>query len=197
MLQEDDFLEINNDYNYAFYSRNVWGASLYKPTEKTISNLLENGYIEVSYLSNEINEGTDWLDTLAFVELGVGLTLLVIAVIVLCNHSSLVIDREKRVLGVLVSLGIPVKKTVWTYLINIAIYLFAAIILSDIFEILMIYIINRIVINMGITNISLLSYHLLSILMIAGFFIIIIILLYIFISSKLKKKQIIDIIYER
>lgn len=174
-----------------------WGAGIKASDRKTINKLVKDGFIDVSYVSEDIDAGTKWLSTLNLLELAIGVILLIITIIVICYHISSVLDKEKRVLGILVSFGIPVKKTILVYLFNIILYLFGALIFTILFEILIVHAINLMIIKIGVTRIDLLTYQILSPLLITLFLIILVSYFYLYTSSKLRKKSIVDIIYER
>lgn len=191
----------NYNENYPLYASSYhqkdWGAGIKASDRKTINKLVKEGFIDTSYISEDIDAGTKWLSTLNLLELAIGVILLIITIIVICYHISSVLDKEKRVLGILVSFGIPVKKTVLVYLFNIILYLFGALIFTILFEILIVHAINLMIINIGVTRIDLLTYQILSPILITVFLIILVSYFYLFTSSKLKKKSIVDIIYER
>lgn len=191
----------NYNENYPLYASSYhqkdWGAGIKAGDRKTINKLVKEGFIDTSYISEDIDAGTKWLSTLNLLELAIGVILLIITIIVICYHISSVLDKEKRVLGILVSFGIPVKKTVLVYLFNIILYLFGALIFTILFEILIVHAINLMIINIGVTRIDLLTYQILSPVLITVFLIILVSYFYLFTSSKLKKKSIVDIIYER
>ena len=191
----------NYNENYPLYASSYhqkdWGAGIKASDRKTINKLVKEGFIDTSYISEDIDAGTKWLSTLNLLEMAIGVILLIITIIVICYHISSVLDKEKRVLGILVSFGIPVKKTVLVYLFNIILYLFGALISTILFEILIVHAINLMIINIGVTRIDLLTYQILSPVLITVFLIILVSYFYLFTSSKLKKKSIVDIIYER
>lgn len=191
----------NYNENYPLYASSYhqkdWGAGIKASDRKTINKLVKEGFIDTSYISEDIDAGTKWLSTLNLLELAIGVILLIITIIVICYHISSVLDKEKRVLGILVSFGIPVKKTVLVYLFNIILYLFGALIFTILFEILIVHAINLMIINIGVTRIDLLTYQILSPVLVTVFLIILVSYFYLFTSSKLKKKSIVDIIYER
>lgn len=195
-LSNSNYNNIHLRYDRS-YEQKDWGAGVSAKNKNIINKLIKNGFVDSSYISEDIDSGTSWLKTLNILELVIGTILLIITIIMICNHISSILDKEKRVLGVLVSLGIPVKKTILTYLFNIIIYLLGALILTILFEIIIVKGINLMVIKLGVTKIDLLTYQTATIFLISLFLIILISYFYLYTSSKLSKKQIIDIIYER
>lgn len=195
-LSQDNYNENKLRYDNSYHQMD-WGAGIKASDRKTINKLVKDGFIDVSYVSEDIDAGTKWLSTLNLLELAIGVILLIITIIVICYHISSVLDKEKRVLGILVSFGIPVKKTILVYLFNIILYLFGALIFTILFEILIVHAINLMIIKIGVTRIDLLTYQILSPLLITLFLIILVSYFYLYTSSKLKKKSIVDIIYER
>lgn len=197
VLTSQEYKDINDNYYTSYYNSTTFGAGIKSSNKELINKLVKNNLVVSSYISGDIYNGTDWLKTLNFLELGVGIVLLVITMIVICNHISTILDKEKRVLGVLVSFGIPVKKTVLTYLLNIIIYILAGLLITYLFEFIILEIINGIIIRMRITTVKLLLYQFSAVMIIFLFLVILIGYFYIYTANKLKKKEIIDIIYER
>lgn len=197
VLASQEYKDINDNYYTSYYNSTTFGAGIKSSNKKIINKLVKNNLVVSSYISDDIYNGTDWLKTLNFLELGIGIILLIITTIVICNHISTILDKEKRVLGVLVSLGIPVKKTVLTYLLNIIIYILAGLLITYLFEFIILEVINGIILKMRITTVKLLLYQFSAVIIIFLFLVILIGYFYVYTANKLKKKEIIDIIYER
>lgn len=197
VLTSQEYKNINDNYYTNYYNSTTFGVGIKSSNKKLINKLVKNNLVVSSYISDDIYDGTDWLKTLNFLELGVGIILLIITMIVICNHISTILDKEKRVLGVLVSLGIPVKKTVLTYLLNIIIYILAGLLITYLAEFIILEVINGIILKMRITTVKLLLYQFSAVIIIFLFLVILIGYFYMYTASKLKKKEIIDIIYER
>lgn len=197
VLASQEYKDINDNYYTSYYNSTTFGVGIKSSNKKLINKLVKNNLVVSSYISDDIYDGTDWLKTLNFLELGVGIILLIITMIVICNHISTILDKEKRVLGVLVSLGIPVKKTVLTYLLNIIIYILAGLLITYLVEFIILEVINGIILRMRITTVKLLLYQFSAVIIIFLFLVILIGYFYMYTASKLKKKEIIDIIYER
>lgn len=185
------------NYGGKFYGKNVWGVRLKNYTKSGVGKLLKKGYTDASALSSKISNGIEWLKPLTYIELAVGVVLLIITTVILFNHVASVVDKEKRTLGVLVSFGLKVRQTVFTYLAGTVCILLASLMLGAVAAILGVTGINAIMLKFRISSIKVFFYEPLSVLCIFAIFAVLMLLIYFTVVRKLRKKQIVDIIYER
>ncbi len=158
--------------------------------------MITAGYTDASYWAESIGEGIGWQRTLSFIELAVGAVLLIVCIIILCNHVAALIDKEKRALGVLVSLGVPVRRTVLMYLAGTMLSVLLCLVLSAVAGFATATGINAIMAKIGM-RVHTFFYEPLSALCLFVVFVALAALLYVIVTIKLSKKQVVDIIYER
>lgn len=196
-MSNEDYEDIAAKYNTNIFGYNAWGISVANYTKKDITELVSYGYTDHTYLSVGLSNGLDWFHTLYWVEAVVGASLLVISIIIICNHVVASIDKEKRTLGVLVSLGIPPKEVGFVYLLSLFVGIIFCLAVVSVVEILIIYGLNTLTMTMGITTMKTLFYEPLSVIFLLIMSVCLLTILYFVVTKKLERKQIIDIIYER
>ncbi len=196
VLSEEDFAAIVPLRNGRFFGTNIWGVRMASCSKGATQKLIAAGYTDASYWAESIGEGIGWQRTLSFIELAVGAVLLIVCIIILCNHVAALIDKEKRALGVLVSLGIPVRRTVLLFLASVMLSVLLCLGLSAVAGFATTAGINAIMATMGM-GVHTFFYEPLSVLCLFAVFVVLAALLYAIVTIKLSKKQVIDIIYER
>jgi len=194
-LSEEDYCEIVSTRNSSFFGDKIWGVSIERDSKFAVQSLISKGYTDASYYADLIGECIRWTRTLTYIELTVGVVMLIISLIILCNHIAALVDKEKRTLGVLISLGLKVKHTTLMYLAGTIISVILCLFLSSIMEIFIVMAVN--VMMKHISGFQAFFYEPLSVFSLFIIFALIILLVYVFLVNRLSKKQIVDIIYER
>ncbi len=196
-LSNEDCDAVLENYGGMFFGQNVWGVRLKNCSKSGIGKLFKKGFADASELSSKISDGVEWLKPLTYIELAVGAVLLIITTVILFNHVASVVAQEKRTLGVLVSFGLKVRQTVFTYLAGTICILAASLILGAVAAIVGVIGLNALMLKFRISSIKVFFYEPLSILCIFAIFAVLMVLIYFTVVRKLRKKQIVDIIYER
>lgn len=196
-VSEEEYSILARAYNNSLYSYCVWGASVGNYSKNDIHSFIEEGYTDFTYLSSEFENGRDWLNTLYYVELALGIILFVITLIIICNHVVSLIDKEKNALGVLISLGVKIKDTMWIYILNLFICMFACFLLSAVAEIGVVAGLNLLLRKAQISTLKILFYEPIALLLLIAVLIIFSSFILLLIVRKLSKKQVVDIIYSR
>lgn len=196
VLSEEDFAAIVPLRNSEFFGTNTWGVRMASCSKGAARKLVAAGYTDASYLAESIGAGVAWQKTLAYIELAVGAVLLIVCMIILCNHVAALVDKEKRALGVLVSLGVPVRRTVLMYLAGTMLSVLLCLVLSAVAGFATATGINAIMAKIGM-RVHTFFYEPLAAVCLFAVFLALLGLLYIAVARKLSKKQVVDIIYER
>ncbi len=196
-MSNEDYEDIAAKYNTFIFGYNAWGVSVANYTKKDVRELVSDGYTDHSYLSVGLSDGLDWFHTLYWIESVLGISLLVISIIIICNHVVASIDKEKRTLGVLVSLGIHPKEVGFIFLLSLFVGIIFCLALVSVVEILVIYGLNTLTMTMGITTMKTLFYEPLSVIFLLIMCVCLLTIFYFVVTKKLERKQIVDIIYER
>lgn len=195
-LSDEDYESISGRYSTNLYS-NVIGISIRDYTAGEVKKFVDDGFTDCMALSQNVHSGMDWFRTLYFFELAVGCVLLLLSAIIVCNHILSLIDREKRVLGVLVSLGVTVGQCVRIYLLGLLAGLLLCTALAAVAEVFVVTAFARLAAKIGAAPVRVLFYEPLSVLVLVLFAALLFSAAFLFVRRKLTKKQIADIIYER
>lgn len=182
-------------YNYNT-ANSIDGIVLYDYNSKNISKILKRGYIDDIALSDTITNGNEWLNSLKYIELGLSAIMLIITIIVLINFIHNIFESEKAVQGLLASFGIKKKSIINIYLLEIFFIMLISIMVALILQIPLIIGINGILVHY-VKTLKLLYFEPISVLYVFSILVVLMIIIYLILLKNIKKKSIIDIIYQR
>ena len=194
-MNPKDMSSCYRDIANKFYHDN--GLSITRYNKNAFDTLEKNGFFDDTFIAYEIDDSVDWLKTLSFVMLAVGGILTVIAMIIVINYAHTILDKDKRIMGVLASIGLRRKTIMLLYYFGVVILSLVAFALSLIGQVFSIMLINSIIKNMDLTTRNIVYYGAYAPLLMIAMLSIILGIIYLVFYKRFKHKEIIDIIYER
>ena len=194
-MNPKDMSSCYRDIANKFYYNN--GLSIARYNKNVFDTLKKNGFFDDTFIAYEIDDSVDWLKTLSFVMLAVGGILTVIAMIIVINYVHTILDKDKRIMGVLASIGLRRKTIMLLYYFGVVILSLVAFVLSLIGQVFSIMLINSIIKNMDLTTKNIVYYGAYAPLLMIAMLSIILGIIYLVFYKRFKHKEIIDIIYER
>lgn len=195
-MMSDDYYAIACYQNLNLYG-NVRGISIHQYNKNNLSKLFNEGFIDNTSLSNEIWSGIVWLETLTIIEFVLGIVLLIISFVVIINFIHSILAKEKRTLGILVSLGIERRTTIQIYMLDLAMCILSSIVIVSILEIFTVIFLNTLLKTIGISNFNLIYFTVTAVFILVFIMILLLVVIYYKFDRIISKKQIIDIIYEK
>lgn len=196
-LPEAEYDEIVPLYDSQHYRDAVWGISVQNYTKAQLNDMVSKGYTDQSYFSYSLNEGISWFRSLAWLEAGVGVVLLLISIAIICNHVLAAVEKEKRVFGVLTSLGLKPKEVTLVYLSSLFVAILLCALLVSFAQIAVVYVMNVVAMSKRFTPLKSLFYEPLSVVCLFLLCVGLLGILYVAVTKRLQRKQIVDVIYER
>ena len=196
-LNENSYNEIAVDVCSTLNNRIANGFSVDKFNQSIVKELMNAGFKDNTYLTSDIDAGIDWVYNISLIAIVVGIIMFIISILILSNFIHNIFTSEKRTIGVLVSFGILKSKVSTMYfntIFGLATFCYIIVMVLNIFIVialnLMIRKLVEIKTNVVYYNPITIFISLLPILFIMLFALLII-------NNRMKKKTIIDIIYER
>ena len=178
-------------------SRIANGIVIKKYNATVIKNLYDAGFKDDTYLTYKIEEGNDWVYNVSLISLAVGIVMFILSIVILINFIHSIFEKEKRTSGVLVSFGLNKYDVSRLYYSTILFVTIIAFIISALLNIASIFLLNHLIKSIIHVSINIVYYNILC--LVVSFVPIALILLLAFISvyRGMKKKNAVDIIYER
>lgn len=173
------------------------GISLQKYSAKQINTLIGKDFLLDSYLTESLDNGMSWIDEMNGFALIVGCVLALISVFITINFVHSLFDKEKRTQGVLASFGIEKKKILSMYFIDIVFMMIIPLLLSAALLPVVNFGINQYLINKDVCPQRIIYFEVLPVLYLVLIALVVLILIYLVVYLKMRKKAIVDIIYER
>lgn len=195
ILSEADFSDAVIKYDFNLYNYTN-GVSLVDYDAKKIARVLKDGYIDNTAISETVSEELNWLIPLKYIELGVAVILIVVSIIVLTSFIHVIFEKEKGVQGLLLSFGIKRRKIVQMYLLEIFFVILISLGISLILEIPYTIGLNQFLVN-NRGGLKVLYFEPLAILYIILILVFLMLIVYLIINRQMRKKEIIDMIYQR
>lgn len=196
-LSENNYNKIMQKFSTSQHRYLPNGLSFEKYSKNTVKKLINDGFLDNSYLTDEIDSGLSWLKPLNYIELGVGAVLLLIIIVVVINFLNNIFEHEKKTIGIFATYGVKRRKVTNIYFNTFLINFITSILMSLVTEILVIYLINKLIISNGITKVSCLYYEFNACMALILTFVIILGLIYFALLHKIKKRSIIELIYNK
>lgn len=200
---DEIYMRSNDFYEYAYlisinlYSYSHNGITLDKYNAKMIKSLMNSGFKDDMVISYVIEEGYDYVYNISLIAIVIGIIVLIISVILTINFIHTLFEKEKRIQGVLASFGVSKKKICVMYYESIIYQTLVSYIAASILNVFVIFALNKMIKSLLDISASIVYYNLSSLLCSIIPMAIVLILSFIVILGKMKKKSIIDIIYER
>lgn len=196
-LCEDDFVEMSELHSiYNTYNTSM-GFSFNSYSKNDIKNLINDRFFCDSALSYDIEMGTDWISDMGYVLMAISGVILFVTIFIIINFIHIIFEREKRTQGVLTSFGVKKSRVIRMYYYDILISTLIPFVIVILLEPVIILLLNFYIKKVGISSVSCLYYSGMSILCLLLIFAVVLALIYAILILKIKRKNIIYIIYER
>ncbi|MCR5705472.1 MAG: ATP-binding cassette domain-containing protein [Acholeplasmatales bacterium] len=191
-LYNDFFINISE-----YYYSDSNGIRVTNYNKNTFNKAIKLGLLDNTELSVTIDEGLDFVYNITLVSFFIGLVLIIISIIIVINYVHNIFEKEKRTQGILMSFGINKSKVTLLYYFDVIIFTIIPYLLSLLLELGVIIFINKLALHKNITTITPLYYDFGAVGISFSILIIVSFLIYLLVKRRLKKKNIIDIIYQR
>lgn len=195
-LSDEDFAEMSFHSNYNTYNTSM-GFSFNSYSKNDIKNLINDRFFCDSALSYDIEMGTDWISDMGYVLMAISGVIFFVTIFIIINFIHIIFEREKRTQGVLTSFGVKKSRVIRMYYYDILISTLIPFVIVILLEPVIILLLNFYIKKVGISSVSCLYYSGMSILCLLLIFAVVLALIYAILILKIKRKNIIDIIYER
>lgn len=196
-FSENDYGEINQKFNINFHDDIINGISLENPSIKIIKKAINDGFGDYGIYSVQIDEASSWVKPWAYVFLAISVIMAIIAILIVVNFISIIMDKEKKTVGVLSSFGINKSKITILYFLDVLFFSMIAIFINAFFEIFIIYLLNLVTKKYIKVSMNVVFYSYLGLLLLIISFMVLIFVIYLIFRNKINKKQKIDLIYQR
>lgn len=195
-LSQNDMLEIIEKH-YFYAEGGLIYYAIHNPSSEDLKRIRNIDLCEISYLESSIVKSIKYLDTLVMYEMIIGIILMIVSLFIVVNYILQSVSNSKKSIGVLASLGIKLKSIIKIFIFEILFIVLIGIILSPIITFIFIKCQNKIMILKKVTTISYVYFEPITVVYIVGLISIFIILMFMLLAYSLKRKKIIDIIYNR
>lgn len=172
------------------------GFAINDYSKKTISTLLDAGFVERTYLEAELISTIDFVSLLGKIEMIILSVLIVLCVLFILNYTLFSFEKTKREIGILSSFCSK-QKMAFIYYFEFMILTVSALVISIPISILFTKIENVLIIKRELINVDYIYNSIWPYIIAFVFMLIILIVHMVFIKMHLKKKTKIDLIYER
>ncbi len=172
------------------------GFAISDYSQKTISTLLDAGFVERTYLEADLISTIDFVSLLSKIEVIILAVLLVLCVLLISNYTLFSFEKTKREIGILSSFCSKQKMACIYYFEFMSLSILALAISIPI-SILFVKIENIILIKRKLINVDFIYNSMLPYAISLLFMLFILLIHMAFIKKHLKKKTKIDLIYER
>ncbi|MCR5705765.1 MAG: ATP-binding cassette domain-containing protein [Acholeplasmatales bacterium] len=178
-----------------FYENN--GLSIINYSKSVFEKLSNNDFVDDTFISFEIDDSIEWLQTLSYILLAIGISLTLIMVLIIINYVHNVLDKDKRFMGVLASIGLKRNTIMLLYYFGVVILALISFAITMIAEIFAIMLINSIIKGIELATDNIVYYGMIAPIILFAFIAVVLGLVYFIFYLRFKNKQTIDIIYER
>ncbi len=191
--------ELNKELSshYLEYNNGLYRLAVSINDKKTINQMYSEGLYDCTPISDELYSTVEWTKALNYVLLIFGGIVLVVVIINLINYLIEFMIQDQSMMGILASFGIEKKKIIWVYNVPSILTILSSFMIAIILQIGILKLINALLVGLKITSLDAYSFTIIPAVILLIICILVIVLCNFKLSSRFKRKTVIDIIYDR